>query len=80
MLQYNYSESIKTFVYQTFSARSNQIQVMINTEYHLGSYFSSILPCVQNDIKTLTVQRPYCAPMSDKVRAFGQGKQITHLI
>jgi hypothetical protein len=57
-------------------ARSGPIQVTINTDYKLGSYFSSILPCVNNDIKTLTVQRPDCAPLSDKVRAFGQGKHI----
>ena len=49
----------------------------MNTEYKLGSYFSAVLPCVEKDIKTLTVERPYCAPVADKVRVFGQGENNT---
>ena len=54
-------------------ARSDVISVETNVEYELGSFFSSVYPCPPNDIKTITVKRPKCAPVSDKIRAYGQG-------
>ena len=54
-------------------ARSQEISVETNVEYSLDSFFSSIYPCPQNDIKTITLKRPKCAPLSDKIRAYGQG-------
>lgn len=54
--------------------RSAPIEVRTNREYRLDSYFSTVLPCSDNDIRALSVQRPRCAGPSDKVRVYGQGK------
>ena len=58
-------------------ARSEVISVETNVEYELGSFFSSVYPCPPNDIKAITVKRPKCAPVSDKIRAYGQGKPVS---
>ena len=58
-------------------ARSKPITVVTNTEYNLGVMdFGSIYPCPNQDVRPVTVTRPQCAPESDKVRAYGQGKEI----
>ena len=57
-------------------SRSQAIIVDASPEYKLGSYFSSIFPCPPNDIKTITVRRPKCSPLSDKIRAYGQSREI----
>ena len=57
-------------------ARSAPILVDLNLEYKLDSFFTAIYPCQPNDNKVITVKRPKCAPLSDKVRAYGQGTLI----
>lgn len=52
---------------------SRPIVVRQNREYKLDSYFSTVFPCHEDDVKPLTVRRPQCAGEDDKVRVFSQG-------
>ena len=58
-------------------ARSRPITVITNTEYDLGVIdFGSIYPCPNKDVRPVTVTRPQCSPIADKIRAYGQSKEI----
>ena len=56
--------------------RSAPIKVTTNREYHLGSFFSSVPSCYENEVMPINVRQPKCSGADDKIRVYGQGKSV----
>ncbi|CAB4069890.1 unnamed protein product [Lepeophtheirus salmonis] len=58
-------------------ARSKPIVVERNPVYRLSTNYKSIYPCLENDIKPINVERPFCASGSDRIQVYGQAYSLS---